>query len=186
MLNDLLTSPWPPSLRANEANGNHPVPGGLWRGQALMELDCVCHFTCSYPTMLQLLWWDPNQPTAGSMIPNLTLHTGWECSWGREQMHLSRHWSKSMCSHCDLDDTTLDPAFTTLLCMSWTYSRCWPRPHIAQGVLATRKIDRASELRSGNFTWSSCNRLFCAKLKQCVVLACCILYKNPFPPPPIV
>lgn len=34
----------------------------------------------------------------------------------------------------------------------------------------------------GNFTWSSCSRLFCAKLKQCVVLACCILYKNPFPP----
>ena len=34
----------------------------------------------------------------------------------------------------------------------------------------------------GNFTWSSCNHLFCAKLKQCVVLACCILYKNPFPP----
>lgn len=25
---------------------------------------------------------------------------------------------------------------------------------------------------------------FCAKLKQCVVLACCILYKTPSPPPP--
>lgn len=49
---------------------------------------------------------------------------------------------------------------------------CWP----------PRKPTGPTCFTPGNFTWSSCDRLFCAKLKQCVVLACCILYKNPFPP----
>lgn len=52
---------------------------------------------------------------------------------------------------------------------------CWP----------LGKSTGPASFTPGNFTWSSCNRLFCAKLKQCVVLACCILYKNPFPPHPL-
>lgn len=191
MLNNLLTSLLPSPLRANEAGLQMATILSLGASgcrQALMELDCL-PFHVQLPTMLQFLGWDPNQPTAGSIIPKLPLHTGWECSCpphsGREQMHLSSYWSKSICSHCDLDDTIINPAFTTLLYLSWTYSRCWPGPHTAQGMLATRKIYRASVLHSWEFYLVLLQSFILCKIET--VCGTCMLHslQKPFSPHPL-
>lgn len=102
----------PQSKRSRLANGNHPLPGGLWLRQALMDLDCLpFHMQLSHHAPVPMMRPKPT-PTAHGLGMQLSPH------WGREQMQLSGHWSKSMCSHCDLDDTMINPAFTTLLCMS--------------------------------------------------------------------
>lgn len=122
------------------------------------------------------------------MSPELPLHRGWGCSCpphrGREQMHLSTLTGANPFAHTVTWMTagSIQPSRPSCACPEPTPGAgqdptlmpraCWP-PGKSTGPAC---------FTPGNFTWSSCNRLFCAKLKQCVVLACCILYKNPFPP----
>lgn len=111
----------PQSKQSRLANGNYPLPGGLWLGQALMELDCwPFHMQLSHHAPVPVMRPKPTNCRIHDPKPRSAHRLGMQLAphWGREQMHLSRHWSKSMCSHCDLDDTMTDPAFTTLLCMS--------------------------------------------------------------------
>lgn len=176
MLNYLLTSALPPFAQTNSA-GPHLAtqqgPLGIgrhWWGQTF------CQLTCSNPTPLQFRCWEPKQLAVRSKATQ-----AWKAAVPRA-FELHKWNSLTLWPGCQLDNRSLP----TIL---WT--RTEPAPSAGQDPHWLGQDGQQENLHGhhdsllGVSPGPSAIISLCAKLKQCVVLACCILYKTlfPFPPP---
>lgn len=191
MLNYLLTKASPPFAKTKQgrsANGNHLLNAGLWveAGTDGVGLFAISHAVIpprsnSYDENQNNLLSDPLSKTTQAT-------QAWKAAvpptWAGHRCVFWITWVNKLANIVTWITMWLIQPSQPLCARTKPTPSAGQDPTLPGAWWPPGQSAGPTCFTPGNFTWSSCNHLFCAKLKQCVVLACCILYKNPFLPTP--